>query len=182
MTAVQWTNQASVINQRNMYKNGKWLYDKNNTHGCTDKVWCERKAHQLWGHCPHCSEGCGGVHVNGACWHTAVASTPDCIHFCTQWGWPPPPRPERLQFSALGEKRVLYKKGPFKGSHSTRCQGGFNESADRHRKYNFCLLFKEGREKVEKRLHQQQRGRRRWDQVMFYGSSEVFRSWFNLEA
>lgn len=90
--------------------------------------------------------------------------------------------PERLQFSALGEKWALYKKGPFKGSHSTRCQGGFNESADRHRKYNLCLLFKEGREKVEKRLHQQQRGRRRWDQVMFYGSSEVFRSWFNLEA
>lgn len=46
----------------------------------------QRKAHQLWGHCPHCSEGCGGVHMNGACWHTAVASTPRLYSFLHTMG------------------------------------------------------------------------------------------------
>lgn len=139
-----------------MYKNGKWLYDKNTRMHRQSMMWKKSKEkHISFGAIVHIVARTERVGTQQ--WHLH----PDCIHFCTQWGWPPPPWPRAPPIFSSGGEAGRYKKGP----HSTRCLRGFNESADRHKKYNFCLLFKEGREKVEKRLHQQQRGRRRWDQV-----------------
>lgn len=147
MTAVQWTDQASsdhrvifcnkwVINQRNM----KWLFDKN-THR-QSMMWKKSKEKQLWGHRPHCSEGgrprerSVGAHSSGIYTPTAFISAHNGADLHLHG-------PERLQFSALGEKRGVKKKALSKALSTSL--GGFNESADRHRKYSFCLPFKEER-------------------------------------
>lgn len=71
----------------------------------------QRKEHQLRGHCPHCSEGCRGrpceqsvlAHSSGIYTPTVFISVHNGADLHLHG-------PERLQFSALGEKRGVIEK------------------------------------------------------------------------
>lgn len=136
------------------------------------RVWCKRKEHQLRGHRPHCSEGCRGhprewsvfAHSSGIYTPTVFISAHNGADLHLHG-------PECLQFSAVGEKRGVIEKALSKALavlDASVAGRPFGESADRHRKYNFCLPFKDGREKVEKCLQQQtMRSSLQWAHVLW---------------